>query len=154
MWWFARVKSPVLFHRRGQTNERHPSKFISQHVLSVEAPPSLSPWTFVPMLKRRVMGSKEVPPKNVIVPRGADDIRLSARGRVRRVWGRCFVCGLRRPHRLPVSIINCRTSRRVPLYFSQSSRAEWTWLNVSASPWKGHLSEILLLEMMPCCISF
>lgn len=67
---------------------------------------------------------KRSPPKNVIVSRGADDIRLSARGRVHRVWGRRFVCGLRRPHRFSVSITNCRRPRWVPFFFSHLGRAD------------------------------
>lgn len=79
---------------------------------------------------------KTSPPQNAIVSRGAGDIRLSARGRLRRR----FVLGLRRPHRLPVSIIKYGTPQWVPLCFSLEQAA----LKASAAPRKGHSSEIPL----------
>lgn len=82
---------------------------------------------------------------------------LSARGRLHRVWGSAswrFVLGLRRPHRLPVSIINCRRPQWVPLCFSLPTLAEQTALKASAAPRKGHSSEIPLFKTMNCCMSF
>lgn len=70
------------------------------------------------------------------------------------MWGRRFVSGLRRPHRLPASIINCRTRQWVPLCFSLPTLAEQTALKASAAPRKGHSSEIPLFKTMNCCTSF
>lgn len=136
-----------------------PTSFASPS-LSASMPYQLKPLLFFLLgllcgwLKGRWWDQKTSPPQNVIVSRGAGDIRLSARGRLHRVWGRRFVLGLRRPHRLPVSIINCRTPQWVPLCFSLPTLAEQTALKASAAPRKGHSSEIPLFKTMNCCMSF